>query len=875
MHKFFLSFNEFRKKLIKKYKDIPVADITDEQTKVDYLNYLLASFGEIFHIKRSFDTDSFFNSLKNWLETDQKIKIEEQELGDIKIFALANTSKIKKFLGLNKTVFMAIGVFDTILSFYFLPYDWLENPTIDKKNEKNSFLQNIFVDNIAKYILQYITSSFSETELNYASSDNYLVSGLDAHKQQFVLSELQPEEVLLGWQKAGTMKLMAGNKDFYKKLSWYYLLTSNDSMLVGFDNTRVVVEAFDLHNREMSVGGLRPVVEVSEYQWNISVSSVSKYKKLAEVATLTAKERIKNIAIVNFKESGNSFKYFDFAEFLLRISKSETAELSIFLLDYIRDSEKAKEEYTKNEKLKTILEKIIEHPQAEELLVYWYKDWQPPLDQALLIKKMFDEIADGDMLLEKKTLPLHKLVYEDAIANEKDDIKKILLDIDYCNHLINVGNSKEAEKILKKDLKKLPDISLADLLPADDVDITGKASGQIIKVMIYDLLAKASKEKKAVEYKQKAAVLQPLNPERLNILIEDKNAQVAQKAEIILKICTEQDLEPIEKAHEEKYLRLSGKIKDRIIHPALKNKKTSTSITKFIASQSMPDIESIKDYAEAFDARKYPLLASIVADLQAFFTFQNIEIYIAHGEKSVGIQAYDGNPPFLTIGNDHLDIDSPFFLTYNELKFALAVEFAFIEYKFAKLTGSDLWRGAMNTGLEIAETLLAIVPVLGVVKNILQVNALANIVEKYKLLEKTKSAEKIAKSSQEILLTASETLGIMKKTFDKKDKNSADKIENFLAISRIMQISADRTALILTNDITSAVRSVFLTSKDLYLQLEMVKKYGLNRFLLQKDEKGKFLRENLSVRFASMFSFYLSEDFEKIRNSIIEINSKQ
>ena len=98
------------------------------------------------------------------------------------------------------------------------------------------------------------------------------------------------------------------------------------------------------------------------------------------------------------------------------------------------------------------------------------------------------------------------------------------------------------------------------------------------------------------------------------------------------------------------------------------------------------------------------------------------------------------------------------------------------------------------------------------------------------------------------------------------------KRQELIAISRMMQITVDRVGLLICNDPVSAVRSSFLTSKNLVDNLPYVQKYGINSFLLKKNDEGNYYNQNFAVRFASLFSFWISDDFDKIRKEIIELD---
>jgi hypothetical protein len=89
-----------------------------------------------------------------------------------------------------------------------------------------------------------------------------------------------------------------------------------------------------------------------------------------------------------------------------------------------------------------------------------------------------------------------------------------------------------------------------------------------------------------------------------------------------------------------------------------------------------------------------------------------------------------------------------------------------------------------------------------------------------------------------------------------------------LATSRIMQLTADRCALIFTKNLNAAIRAMLLVSKRYSSEISVIEKYGLKEFFMKQDESGNFRHQDLALRIAHLFSFYLSEDYDTIVKSI-------
>jgi hypothetical protein len=870
----FISYNQDRKELIKQF-ELSSTELTNDDEKYSYLKYLLHKLGESFFVPQYFDFEQFIDDISKWFTEDDKLDLTKEQIEDVTILNISGGSKFLNFIGLKKPLSIAFNLERTYLSFFFLPYEWTKESVVGEKIERKKFVSSLFVDNIEKYIYEYVENNFDKKTLLYASADNYYVEKFNHRYQQFFLSEREENEVLLAWLNVASIKKLAKNKDFYPKLTWYFLLTNLQTYLIGFDKKGDVLEAFDLQNKPIDLNrGIQTTIRVSEYQWNATLSNTNKYKDVSQAVLLSPEQRINYIARMNVANSGNRQRYYEYAKFLNSISGLPTSELTNFLLDYLKDSKKAIEEYSADEKLLKILQKLLKYPQSEEMLVFWYTDWKPDKEQTVFILRMLLNVAKDDFDL-KKILPFHKVAHSYLIKNEKDKLNKVLLDIQYADHLIALDYLKEAEKILLQDLKILPDQTISEITPSEYINPAGRMSGPFLKIVILELLAKTQKGRKSDDFLKQAATLQPLSVERLEKLSDTNDTKISAKAALLRQILQGEDLQANTEKKDLKYSPITKEISELIKYPSIRKKGVMSGFTKWLAKQKILAHEEIKKYAEPMDMSKYPDISEIVSDLLQIFNISNLEIFIAHGEQSVGFRSYDGENPCLVIGKEHLIAQSPYFMTYNELKFAIAEEIAFLYFKFAKITASDIWRGAMDKGNFVIDTLIDILPMAGTLntafKSASKIKALEKIMSKSeflsRIIQQGQNIETIADKSKNIIQMASQSAKLVGDKLAKKQDTKRDEI---IAISRIMQITADRVGLLFCSDLVSAVRSIFLSSREYISLLPTVQKYGLNSLLLRKDEAGNYVNQNLAIRFASMFSFYISDEFEKISKKIVK-----
>ena len=84
------------------------------------------------------------------------------------------------------------------------------------------------------------------------------------------------------------------------------------------------------------------------------------------------------------------------------------------------------------------------------------------------------------------------------------------------------------------------------------------------------------------------------------------------------------------------------------------------------------------------------------------------------------------------------DKNSAHFLHPQELKFAIAVELAHLYFKHARITSSDVWKGTLEKGYFVVDTVLSIFPAVGLftksIQGIGKLNAVSSFLQKTKKL---------------------------------------------------------------------------------------------------------------------------------------------
>jgi hypothetical protein len=299
-------------------------------------------------------------------------------------------------------------------------------------------------------------------------------------------------------------------------------------------------------------------------------------------------------------------------------------------------------------------------------------------------------------------------------------------------------------------------------------------------------------------------------------------------------------------------------------------------LQKWLGKAKTPDYGVLKDYAERVTIKTRPGIMVILADAAVALSVNAVEAYISRGDRSVGIRAFEGSPPFVLIGGSHIERDSDFFMTDDELRFAIAAEMAHLRFKHTRLTSSELWDGVFYKGKQILDVLSAMAGPLAFLGN--AVKGIKHIGDAEKLLRKAAFITEGFKKAADYVGVAGDIQQTATKIIGTETAQAGDGIshsgEQLLAACRIMQLTADRAGLVICGNLQAAIRAIFLIARPFRLELTIAEQHGLAYALARRDPNGKLINRELAVRIAALFSFYLSDDYILLRDALVGNNQR-
>jgi hypothetical protein len=687
------------------------------------------------------------------------------------------------------------------------------------------------------------------------------VTSVDLETQNFIFHQLTPKEVVLSILGATDIRLKATEK----KLSvGYFVLTAERSFLVGKDAEKNVFlvnvpsESFTILEKTG-----KDLITTENLSFYTEFMNDTLYRELAPVIA-TKGNRLGVFGDLIAKKYHKKEAHLALASRLFQLQSTTVAiisnELKAELIPQVKRQKIALEH---QETLQHIFEKYVAtHEFFGDDLIHIVKDWELSFTEQKKLLQVLQPFQRSETA--KHTLAFHTFVYEQFIAQEKKETSVFEFNLNYAKHLTNARAFSEAIKVYRTIYSTLPDDSITDLLPTKTVNILAGEGGRTLKISILESILKIQQELQEDVSKtvHQLAILQPLLQPRLQALAMHKNFQT--KAQTIQEILHAKQLTTATVTHTNTYNPVAKKeLLQKVVPSCFQEAKGFfDSLNNFIAALNPPDYEAVISFSDRLQTENYPeILQRIIAMCEAL-QMEVPECYIGRGKYANSLIGVEGSPSFLIIGIDFLHRESIRYLEINALTFLIATELAHIYFEHSKITATDVWRGAADKGFSVLNVLLTILPFAG---NIGTLFGNASNVEKYgNILKRVEQVANAAEKGKEI-----------KEVSDKynfnpfsKSKSSENDSQNLLITSRLMEMVADKVALLFCDDLKAAAKGL-LAGKKLYEEYHTdITTQGVQAFLAQTNSEKEFIHQELIIRLKSLCTFYLSDTFETLKEQL-------
>lgn len=460
---------------------------------------------------------------------------------------------------------------------------------------------------------------------------------------------------------------------------------------------------------------------------------------------------------------------------------------------------------------------------------------------------------------EPWALELHQAIHEGTPSPSSH------ADIALAEHQIEAQRPEAAAALLSARLRRLPSEALEDLLPPRDADLTRGDAGQALRIRVHELLAQIHERTptpsgRAISLRStvELARLQPLVTERIAKLYELAEDQLKERAGHVLRVMGPGGLAPRDGVPLAEGRTLSrDSIEHRLRHPAARaGDPLLGRLQTLIAAVPSPDHGLLRDYCERLSSERHDAAMRALRRAASVLGVET-EAYISRGNKSVGVRAYDGKKSFVLIGGQHLEPGGARALSEPEFGFVLGTELAHLKLGHTPVTSSEVWSGAFTKTRDGLDLVFGILPLLKGVRFADKASQLLSSVPAEKLRRVVMSADRLG------LLPRLE----LHVETGPDDGDVLSRVhEELVAAHRVMQLTADRAGLLVAGDVVAALRALLLARPDYTGLAEAAQRDGLGSVLARRNDAGQIAHQELAIRVAALLSFYLSEDYERLRN---------
>ncbi len=435
----------------------------------------------------------------------------------------------------------------------------------------------------------------------------------------------------------------------------------------------------------------------------------------------------------------------------------------------------------------------------------------------------------------------------------------ILFDIAMAKHLILAEDYEAAKDIIEKRLEELPSDQLLDLLRYKDEDITEATDFRQFRIQLLELLDTSKQNLNGNNFDTvfSLAVYNPFELSRIEQLENFENRQIAERARAVKRLLSWQGLQTDTRnilPELSKVSPLSNNDLDLLRHPLTRKGDILGKLQEMLAKTSTPDFDHMRQFCKKATPAGEQLIIDIVSQTCLALGLLVVPAYISHGEKSVGVRAFEADPNFILIGSKHVEPDSDYFLSPLELTFAIVTELTHLKFKHSRVTSRAVVDGSLEKGKFAIETIATLLPFLKFIpinkimsqrktyQAIRSVVPLGLLKKIYSVEDGRQLASKVGRDIGPLLVAGSDSIKKLKKgmavttnqvdsiirpkegrnrfiAVDEKDSEDISPSNDKLVVAhRAMQRTADRTGLIFCGNILATVRSMFLTSGRLGLK---------------------------------------------------------
>lgn len=796
-------------------------------------------------ILEDFELSQLQNKLTLFLKESSKKEyqiLEEKNRLFIKTEVTTDTKKKQtsyiKYTLEQKPNILSISAIKTLIS---LDSQEETNTPIDLFSKKNALTAYALT-----YINELLEDGFWKTHRQLKME---YITTLSTLEKNYILAKLQKQEICLAC--LGITNVKSDLFELPEKSNYYFVLTSERNLIFGTDGKNFLVENVTGHRLTINEKIGKDTIVSDHLSFDTELFNDSLFVDLKNILNQDAVYRIEEYTDILFKKYNVKEVQLQHIEKLYHYRTSEKNQfrrnLKALLVYQFAKKQCNKQLIVES----SFMDLLYTKADFGNTLYHILKDWTINPKEQITFLEVLTEGIDNFKL---KNLDVFYDAAIAGIATQKKPPKNIQ---EYrVKHLQYLKETRQYEKAIpfyEFVLENLEDDSILELISDTKTNVLDGEDCHPLRIQLLEDLSEIKASLKLSNSKEllELARLQPIVLDRLTQLAAA--GILTDKTNDILSIFMEESfsstpIRPDANATKKQYNK--KELFELVVPNCFKDAKSFLdSFTNMIAKVNPPDYKEVTTYSEKLSTTNFPEAKQILEELTYQLQLEKLECYIGNGAFSQEVIGIEGNPNFLILGKDHLQKNNDHYFTPNELKFNLAIELTHILFEHTRITSKDVWRGAKSKGMDLAGVLLIALPMVSTLGNF--AGKFINITNYSKIFSNVDQVTNVVDKGQ----TALEYGEKITDKFTNSKKES-----ELLATSRLMEISADRIGLLLTDDLRSCVSVLLKTSDDFTKSQEKINTQGLRQYLEEKNEKGEFIHQELIIRIKTLCNFHLREN---------------
>ncbi len=667
-------------------------------------------------------------------------------------------------------------------------------------------------------------------------------------EKNFLLRQLKSQEVCL--LCLGITNLKSTLFAVQPKNDHYLIITSERNMILGSTGNLFVLHDITGHSLDLKEKIGKDTITSAQFSFDTELLNDTLFVHQKEVFNQEPQKRIEQYTDLLFDKYHSKESHLEYLKKLYRFQVVPENELKrtvkSMLLVQFKKKQCAKELVISQ----PCIDLLFTESAFGYTLFQIMKDWSIPFQEQYTFLELLE--AQYDTFKLKNLDVFYDAVIAGMIHQEKAPKNILGYRVKHLSFLKETQQYDKAVPFYEFTLESLDDDSILELISDRKTNVLNGEDGHPLRIQLLEELSEIKRTLTQSNNKEvlEMATLQPMVLDRLTQLITSGIKE--EKAKDILSLfmseafcsASDTDMNLDQKTYTKEELF------DLVVPDCFKEAQSFVdSFTNMIAQVNPPDYGQVTTFSEKLSAYNHPEVYAILKQLAEQLQMDMPECYIGNGNFSKGIIGIEASPNFLILGKDHIQSGTPFYFTKNELTFNLALELTHILFKHTRLTSKDVWRGAKNKGMDLAGVLLVALPVVSTVGSF--AGKFIDITKYTKVFTGVDTITNVVGKGQSAIEYGEK---ITEKFTSRKNESE------LLATSRLMEISADRVGLLVTQDLKSCIHVLLKNNDDYEASIQKINEEGLYTYLSQQDDKGEYIHQELIIRIKTLCSFYLQLD---------------